>query len=81
MITKEFTVPIDVQEVDVRGAIECGLHQEWILATSEDLNVELSNGVASPWMQVSTKTGDGSKRYFRMDMRTFLTKFMEQVQP
>lgn len=74
------TLPIEIEEVDTLKAIECGLRQEWISTETEGLKIQMDSGagLGSPWLQITIKKEEES-RYFRLDMREFLTKFVHKV--
>lgn len=75
-----FEIPIYLQEVTVEDAIRCGFKQEWISAEGQGEEITLTSGAGcgSPWLQLMVKK-DNESRYFRYDMRDFISAAMESI--
>jgi hypothetical protein len=79
-IIESFQIPLDVQEVTVTGAIECGFQVEWVTATAEDgaeIDASAGAGVGSAWMTVRVTRGDQT-RYARVDIRPVVQQIADR---
>lgn len=81
-ILKTFDLPVEIEETDCLGSLECGFREEWISGENHNVSVILKSGagLANKYLQVSVEF-NGTKRYFRCDMRKFLRYFAEMSAP
>ena len=70
-IIKTHKITLDLEEIDVIKAIECGFKIDWLTLASEDRHVEIrlyaGAGCGNTWIQVGYKEGKDNK-YYRLDV-------------
>lgn len=75
------THAIEIEEVDCCGSMNTGFRMDWIEAKTEEVEINLTCGAGcgSPWMQIRVEEAGKPPRYFRSDMRKFLSQFIDTV--
>lgn len=73
-IVRPFTIELEVEEIGVLDAIECGFQQGWITGEGDGREIELTAGagVGSRWALVRVKERDGTERRVRIDSEKLL---------
>jgi hypothetical protein len=68
------TIPIEMEQCDVHGALATGFRINWITADSAQMaeaTLDVGAGCGSPWMMAYFKLKAGQELYYRTDMRKF----------
>jgi hypothetical protein len=81
----EFDQPF---EIALRGKIvdsvlSCGLRQEWLIGSTDDIEIEIDSGagLGSPWLAVRVSERNGTGEFWiAFDMRDLLRDLFTQVQ-
>lgn len=78
-MTRPFTIPVEVQEVDGVQMLSCGLRQNHLSGESDDgvkVSMDSGAGCGSPWIS-GTFEQNGVTRHYRLDAQDLLNAIVK----
>jgi hypothetical protein len=67
----------------VKDVLSCGLRQEWLIGSTDDIEIEIDSGagLGSPWLAVRVSERNGTGEFWiAFDIRDLLRDLFAQVQ-
>lgn len=71
---------LELEECGSKELLACGLHQEWVSASADGVEADMTAGVGlgNPWLQMRIRD-KGVTRCFRVNMANFFQKVIIRV--